>query len=285
MPQLVPVPARKVGGRGRERERGHVRDLVLGELRQPAEHGHAPAAEHIAGHVLPEQVSRRPRVAGGDRVADRPLGVVVLGVPGARQPVQLALAAGLEPAQLRPQGPGEEPVDAVALIGAIERHDQQVRARELRKRLPGAGALQHGVAERPGELVEDRAAHEELSLRGGSVRQHLVAQVVGHEPVAAGEGRQRLLQVRLGAHGQRGEVQPDGPSLGQVHEPVQLALLQVNAGRVEQGGGLGARHREVRRRAAPGPCGGRGGGRSAARAPRATPGPAATRPEGPRAAP
>src|SRR3954471_20767116 len=110
MPQPVPVAIREVRARGSQREGRQSPDLVLGEVLEPALHPRVASAHDITRHVSPEELSRSPYVPRIDRVIDGAVAVAVRGVPIAGAAVNLALAAGLEMAQLRAEHLAEEPV-------------------------------------------------------------------------------------------------------------------------------------------------------------------------------
>ncbi len=218
-----PSPAVRWAAAAARASAGTSRDLVLREAFEPVQDGRDPAAREVARHVLPQQRPGRLRVARGDRVVDRPVGLVVVGMPAAREPVQLPLPFRLEPPQLVSQRPGEQRVVAVALAGAVERHDEQVRASQVGEQPGGAAALEHGVAGRTRQAVEHGGAHQEVTLLVRDLRQQLVADVLRHHAVAAREGRHGRSGVRLVMKRQGREIEPDGPALGLAHERVHLA--------------------------------------------------------------
>ena len=69
----------------------------------------------------------------------------------------------------------------------VERDHEQVAAFQVLQHLRAVGAAGDGVAQGPGESVEDGGAEQEVADALGLPGQHLVGEVVDDEPVAAGE--------------------------------------------------------------------------------------------------
>ena len=91
------------------------------------------------------------------------------------------------------------------------------------------GAAGDGVAQRPGEPVEDGGAEQEVADLARLPGQHLVGQVVDDEPVAAGERLDEagdLGRARDAAQREGGELQAGDPALGAL-----LERLDVGGGR------------------------------------------------------
>ena len=79
--------------------------------------------------------------------------------------------------------------------------------------------LEHGVAKPAGHALQHRGVLEEIAPRRPAAATGARAEVLGHEPVVAGEARGARRPRRPGLHRQRGEVQAGGPAfrpLGQL---------------------------------------------------------------------
>ena len=101
---------------------------------------------------------------------------------------------------------------------------EEVAALEVLQHPGAVGAAGDGVAQRPGEPVEDGGAEQEVADLARLPGQHLVGEVVDHEPVAPGERLEEAGDLaRLGdaAQRQRGELQSGDPALGAVLERVR----------------------------------------------------------------
>ena len=141
----------------------------------------------------------------------------------------------------------QEPVATKARVGAIDRLDGDVAAREAGQHRGGVARLQHRVAQRRGQSREDRRAAQEHELVLGQIAKHLVTDVGGEEPIAATQLLDRLRRAILLLDRQCGEVQADGPSLGQGHQPIHLPGLEPDARAVEQHGRFEPGHGQVAR--------------------------------------
>ena len=198
-----------------------------------------------AGGDAPQQIGGAVDVAGRDGVVDRAVGLAARGVPRARPAVEVALDLGLAPAQLGAEHVREQAVVAVAVVGAVERDEHEVRAGEVAQRRARPRTAEHGVAQRAGELREHRGAGEEAQALARQAGEELVAQVVGDEPVVAGEPGDGAVAVGLLAERERGEVEAGGPPLGAVHEELDVGGPEAEA--AEDLGGLAARHLQLAR--------------------------------------
>ncbi len=103
--------------------------------------------------------------------------------------------------------------------------DAQVRARPML----GTGFVEHGVAERCAHAVEHARGQQEALEVGGLPVQHLGAEIVRDQPVAARERRHEPCDVGSGAHRQPRELQSGGPSFGADHERRDLGARQGQA--------------------------------------------------------
>ena len=133
-------------------------------VRQPSD----PAPE---GPVLPlpaglgqgalDEVRRVLDVVAGDRVCDRVIGAAVFGVPPSRRAVQTLHTVGLLAGEPGPQRVGEEVVVAVPPPLLIEGNDEQVGALEDREHVVSVVPAGERVAQRAGQLAEDRRVEQE----------------------------------------------------------------------------------------------------------------------------
>ena len=175
-------------------------------------------------------------VVAGHGVGDRLGRVAVPLVPVARPPVQLADPLGLLVEQPGPEHVGEEVVVAVPVPAIVERDEEEVRPIEpLEHRLPAAAAGD-GVAQRPGEPIEDRGLEQEVADLVGLALEHLLGEVVDDEAVVAGEVLDEPADVVAALHRQRGELQRGDPPLGPGLEGIDVARRQVQAHRLVEVG-------------------------------------------------
>ena len=142
---------------------------------------------------------------------------------------------GVASLELVPQQLAEQVVVAVPLALPVEWHHEAVGALERRERGRGPRGLEHRVAQAAAHPVQHRGVHEEPGLGFRQARQELVAEVLRHEPVFAGESLRVCRAWRPGLQRERGEVQASGPALG---PPGQGG----NPGRVELGARLFQQH-------------------------------------------
>ena len=98
----------------------------------------------------------RSKSRAGQGVPDRLLGQIVALVPLAGALVQQRHLVGLLAEHPRPQHVGEQVVVAVPLAPVVQGDEEQVGALEGREHLAAVVAAGDGVAQRPGEPVEDR---------------------------------------------------------------------------------------------------------------------------------
>ena len=245
------VAGAQARGCGRQAKGGRLRDLAVGELAQPPPQGRVAPAARVVGRVRPDQVARALAVARRDRVFDRAVDVIVLGVPAARALVQRGLQMTSAAVELGLQHLLEQGVVPVLLVAPVERHQQHVRTRQALERLGRALALEDRVAQGPEEPVEQRGPGEEVELAGRQSLEERVAHVVGHEPVVAVELLERAVEVVLGAERQRRQVEPRGPALGALDEPLDRRPVEVQPCLLEQVGRLGGGHHQLARRDLP----------------------------------
>ncbi len=233
--------------RGREREPRVGGDLgLVNRVSQCSTAALEPCSSDV-GRSAQTRSPARPTSSAASACWSARLAAAGPRVPGARPAVQAGLDAGLGPVQLGPQHVGEQAVIAEALGGAIERHEREVGAQQVREHVRAAGSLQQRVAQRRGQHVEDRRPPDEQPLVRGEAREHLVAQVLGDEPVAAPEARERRPRHGLVAEREGGEREPGRPALGAAQQRVELVAVELQAGDPQQGARLGPRHGQLGR--------------------------------------
>ena len=195
------------------------------------------------------------RVLGGvagQRVADRFRQQPFPAEPGAGPPVEGGRCIGTGLAgQAGAQGVGEQVVVAVPDPLVVQRHQEQVGPLQLlqdRLAVAGGGRCgvrpvgvggQQGVAQRGAQPVEHAGGEQEASGRGRLAVQDLGRQVVGDQPVPAGEGGHERRRVGPVAQGQPGQLQPGRPALGALDQRRHLRLGQSQPhARAQEGGRL-----------------------------------------------
>ena len=125
--------------------------------------------------------------------------------------MQLHGDVGFGAVKLGEQELPEQCVVAIPLAPAIERDEEQVRGLELAKLRVRVRRLENGVAQRARELVEHRGAPQEPLGGLRELFQRHAVEVVGDVAIVAGH----RVHVRWALlRDQRGEVEPDRPSLG-----------------------------------------------------------------------
>ena len=138
-------------------------DLLVGKTDYPPGNaGIAPAHEEARG-MTPQQRSGALRLPGGDRVVDGAIDVAVLLEPCAGAGRQTSDRIGFAHLELRAKNITHEPVAAIPLAVGVERQQREILKGEGLQQPSRAGVLQHSVAKRRGELVEDRATPQKLA--------------------------------------------------------------------------------------------------------------------------
>ena len=136
---------------------------------------------------------------------------------------------GLAALELVPQQLAEEVVVAIPLARPVERHHEAVRARERLERVRRPRRLEHGVAETAAHTIQDRGVLEELRLGLRQPGEELEAEVLGYEPVAAGEALGTQRACRPGPHRQRRQVQAGRPSFRSLGQLGDLAVVELDS--------------------------------------------------------
>src|SRR6476469_9635479 len=100
------------------------------------------------------------------------------------------------------------------LVRPVQRYEQLAEACKLVELAGRVGLLEDGVANRTRQLVEDRGTGQKPRSLSRERSQHLVAEVLRHEVIVAGEAAERAAHVVLIAKRQGRQIQPRGPSFG-----------------------------------------------------------------------
>ena len=133
------------------------------------------------------------------------------------------------PRAARAQRLGEEVVVAPPLPLVVERDHEEVRPLERLQLLLAVGAAGDRVAQRAGQVVEDRGVEQERPDVLGLAVEHLVDEVVEDEAVAAGERLDEPVRVTRARRGEGRELQPGRPALGPLLERGDVARLEAEA--------------------------------------------------------
>jgi hypothetical protein len=241
----VALPPHQLAPGRREREPGLAGDVGLGEPAQPSLHRAGLAARDRCGDIAPDEVAGGAHLSCGQGMVHGAIGIPRGSVPRARAAVELPLELRLVAAEVRAQRFLHQAVVAVPLAGPVDGEDEAI----ARQRLEHGGRvapIQHRVAQRAAERVHDGGPDDECPRVVGQVAQHLVAHVVRYEPVGAAEAR----EVRAAAtvtEIQRGQGQPERPSLRPLEQRVERVGVELVAGVGEEPGRFHSCHGEVAR--------------------------------------
>ena len=185
-------------------------DALRGQGLEPAEQRRQLAGlERRPGDALDEAEGALSR-AGCQGVLDR-----LRDEPGSREVARCALVhvTPLLVAQLGAQVVGEQVMVAIPAPFPVERDQEQVGAfSPLEDRL-GVLAIGQLAAQLGREPLRDRGLQEERAEVLIEPGEHLVREVVEHEPLAAMEGRDRSARVRPALERDGRELQPGDPAL------------------------------------------------------------------------
>ena len=153
------------------------------------------------------------RVAGAGRMVDRQVECPALGVPGRGLPVQGLLPAGFTGHELAREEVTEQGMVAVrAPVLVHEEGGLCEPVQELRRVLP----ICQVVAERPGQLLEDRCARQEGDLVIRAPLEQFGSQVVDDEPIGRGIDPRSLAARPASAEGR--ERERGWPAAGLAHQ-------------------------------------------------------------------
>ena len=212
-------------------DRREVLDLAVGlEPLHPAQDGVGTATRPDRVGQLEDEAGDSFGIARGLGVLDRGLRHAVVLVPLGGPQVELGDHTGLTPPQLRQHQVPEKVVVAVPLAVPVEWDHEQVAALEPVEDVARARVVERRVAQRTAHVLEDRGVRQEVDLRVRQPVEELRTQVVGHEPVIAGERHAHLGGRPPRLDGECGEVDADGPSLGSSNEFVPICLGKVDVG-------------------------------------------------------
>src|SRR6185436_6642049 len=201
-------------GGGGERQPGRRAHLIRGEMLQPAlERGGSPGG-HVGRTDTCEQLAGALHIVTLDGEIDGRVHVAVALVPDARPPAEQGRALRARAGELALEGLGQQRVEAVLTVVAVEAGQQGIGAREVAEELRRAATPEDRIADRARESVEDGALGEKVVALAGQRAEDLVAQVVDDEAIVTSEPRQRQRWIRLFLRRDRGEVQGGRPALG-----------------------------------------------------------------------
>ena len=200
-------PAR-VDGQGRE-----PAEVRVAEPRQPLLEGLHPAVVMRREAKLIDQSGDDLRLAGGLRIPQGGLALIVGQAPPHRPAVDLACCAGLTAIELVPQQLAEEVVIAIPLSVLVERHHELVGPFERLEHGGGMIGFEGDIAQRATHRFEHRRPHEELGLLRPQARQDLEPEVGRHHLVVSAEPFDTGVAGDAAAHRQGSQVDPGGPAL------------------------------------------------------------------------
>ena len=228
---------------------GLRRDPVGIDLREPGADLGAAAVEQVLARRRPQQ---RPARSASPASMAWAIAAVEIALPRrtTRSPggAARARAPGRDRRSSARSMLRQHRMAAVRRVGAVERREQRVRAREPRgaaspvPRRPSSAS--HAGPLSTSSTEAQRRSSSALRVQPG---EQLVAQVVGREAVVAAEARDGAVRVGAAAQRERREVEPDGPPLRPAEEQQRVVGRDVEAGEVQHLRRLAARHREVAR--------------------------------------
>ncbi len=200
------VPGRDEAVGGRERERRVARELIATEAGQPSLDDFVASLGEVPDDAWPKEISGPHGIVGVHCMRDRPIDIPVRLVPQARALVERAHELGSRPPQLRAERVAEQPMPPEVLVSGIERTQQRGGPLQARQDAPRTSALEHRVADRTGQLVDDRRPDGKIGEVRRQRRQHLVAEILGEGMVVASEPAERAADVDLVAQRQGREI-------------------------------------------------------------------------------
>jgi hypothetical protein len=119
-------------------------------------------------------------------------------------------------------------------VAVLRSRNEQKRAFELGKPRSRVGAAEHLVAERRGELAQNRECVDERAAIVVERSEYLGAQVPGDEAMAALEPLHRLGRFLELPQPESGEHERGGPPLGARHQRLDVLALQRQLGSDDQ---------------------------------------------------
>ena len=159
---------------------------------------------------LDQQLGHQVWVAGSSRVLDRLLHEPVRATPSRRAAAELA--GGVAP-ELELKHLAEQVVVAIPLAAIVERNEEHVRVREVRKHRNRVLAPQNCVAQLRREAPEHRRPHQEVLDLRCKRRQNLVGQIFPNLEGAARELPHSPVGVSQIPKPQSSQIDARGPSL------------------------------------------------------------------------
>jgi len=107
---------------------------------------------------------------------------------------------------------GKQVVVAVPTSLVIQRDDKQVRPLEHFQHGLAPLLTRHRIAERSAQALQETGAQQKRLHRLRLPREHLFREVVEHIAMAAGEGREKLRDIRSALQRERGQLQAGNPA-------------------------------------------------------------------------
>ena len=159
----------------------------LGHLGDPPDdRGHLPALEDLRapGH---DEVQGLVPGAGPEQVLDGPADLTPVEVPTGRLGQQPDLGSGVLGPEAEPEQVAEQVVEAEPLPSVVEGYEEHRLPLELLEQQLGADLAGQSHGQLGAQLVHDRDPQQEGPPLGRLGIEHLLAQVVGDEPVVPTE--------------------------------------------------------------------------------------------------
>ena len=189
------------------------RELLMGERGEPALDQVVAPLAHVGDDVSPEQIPGEDGVVRAHRMGNGSVGVSLCLIPRARTKVQRSRQIRLALAQLEAEGVPEQAVPAVASVSRVKRAQQHAAPLQLGERAARSLAVENGVAQRAGQLVQHRCPDRELHQAGRQTGQDLIVEVLREPVIVSAEVGHGFANLRLVTHRERGQVQRRGPAL------------------------------------------------------------------------
>ncbi len=196
--------------------------------------------------VVQQHAERRPVVAGGEQLLDSVLDVPVRSEPLRGLPAEVVHQSGVLGPKLVAEQVGEELVVAEPAVTAVQPGDEQATSLEVGEHRGCVIPARDRIAEIDRQPRQDRRQEQEPASGRVERGEHLLGEVLHHEPVGP---RERLDEVRriVGVlERDRSETQPGSPAVGAVHQDRGLRVRQLRPARgTEQRRGFPAVERQV----------------------------------------
>ena len=215
------------------------------EQLQPLPEQRGMAAERESNAVRQDEVGRPIQIVGSHRMSDRAIDVTAIFEQAAGAGVELRGAPGIDGSKPGPQHLAEQMVIAEPLAVATERDEEEVpRALDVGEPSTRRLGLEQLVEQLGAHAIEHRRHEQEVLQVVGRAGEHLFDEVVGNESIAPGE--QVGPAARLVAGEREGcEMETARPSLGLLHQAVDLAVVECEASTGQQSAGLVPIHGEA----------------------------------------